>query len=69
MATKMTKGLQHLTREARLRELALFSLEKSQSLRGNLNYVCKYLVGGNQEDGARFSPCLSVKGQKAKGTN
>lgn len=39
MATKMIKGLQHLTREVRLRALALLSLEKPPSLRGNLNNV------------------------------
>lgn len=69
MATKMIKGLQHLTREVRLRALALLSLEKPPSLRGNLNNVWMYLMGGNKEDGALLFSMLSVKGQKAKGTN
>lgn len=67
MATKMIKGLQHLTCEVRLRELALLSVEKSPSLRGNLNNVCKYLMGGNKEDGARLFSMPFSERTKGKG--
>ncbi|GAB0188045.1 hypothetical protein GRJ2_001269800 [Grus japonensis] len=62
-ATKLIRGLEHLSYEDRLRQLGLFSLEKRR-LWGNLIVVYQYLKGPT---GKMVRDCLSGSGVTGQG--
>jgi len=63
---RVTKDLEHLSYEERLREQGLFSLDRRR-LGGNLTKVYKYLQGGCKEDRARLCPVVPSDGPRGSG--
>ncbi|CAM5146921.1 unnamed protein product [Eretmochelys imbricata] len=65
-ATKMIRGLRHMTYEERLRELGLFSLQKRR-VKGGLIAAFNDLNGGSKEDGAQLFSVVADDRARSKG--
>ena len=63
-ATKMIRGLEHLSYEEKLRELGLFSLEKRRFW-GDLIVAFQYLKGAYKQEGER--PFMTVDSDGTRG--
>ena len=55
--TKINRGLENMTYEGRLKDLALSGLEKS-SLRGDMTTIAKYVEGCYKEKVINYPLCL-----------
>lgn len=63
-ASKMMKGLKHLTYEEMMRQVGLCSLQRRKHW-----YVYEYLIRVQKEVGARLLSVMTSEGQEAKGIN
>jgi len=65
-ATKMIRWMEHLSYEERLRELGLFSLEKSR-LWGDIIVAFEYLKGAEKKDGDKLFSRACCDGTRSNG--
>ena len=64
--TKMIRGLRHLPYKDRLKELALFSLEKRR-LQGDLIAAFQYLKGASKQEGSQLFERVDNSRTRGKG--